>query len=100
MIITGKRLDRRTFLRGAGATMALPLLDAMRPALAASSTAKPVKRLAIAYVPNGIIMDHWTPSGEGTAFELPAILQPLASFRDHILVMSGLGSRPGFSRSG
>ncbi len=99
MIITKKRLDRRTFLRGAGATLALPFLDAMRPAFAGSS-AKVVKRLAIAYVPNGIIMDHWTPAGEGTAVELPAILQPLAPFRDRILILSGLGSRPAFPEPG
>jgi hypothetical protein len=100
MIITKKHVDRRTFLRGAGAALALPFLDAMQPAFAGPSSAPPVKRLAIAYVPNGIIMDHWTPAGEGAAFELPAILQPLAPFRDRILVLSGLGSRPAFPEPG
>ncbi len=100
MIVTKKRLDRRTFLRGAGAALALPWLDAMQPAFAAPSPAKAVKRLAIAYVPNGIIMDHWTPARDGAAFELPSILEPLAPFRDRILVLSGLGSRPAFPEPG
>jgi hypothetical protein len=100
MIITRKRLDRRTFLRSAGAALALPFLDGMEPAFAGASSAKPVKRLAVAYVPNGIIMDHWTPAGEGAAFELPAILQPLTPFRDRIMILSGLGSRPAFPEPG
>ena len=100
MIITRKHVDRRTFLRGAGTALALPFLDAMQPAFAGPSSTTPIKRLAIAYVPNGIIMDHWTPAGEGAAFELPVILQPLAPFRDRILVLSGLGSRPAFPEPG
>jgi hypothetical protein len=100
MIITRKCLNRRTFLRGTGAAFALPLLEAMQPAFAGSDSAKPVKRLAIVYVPNGIIMDHWTPAAEGAAFELPPILQPLTPFRDRILVLSGLGSRPAFPEPG
>jgi len=99
MIVTKKCLNRRTFLRGAGAAVALPFLDAMRPAFAASS-APVVKRLAVAYVPNGIIMNHWTPTAEGTAFEFPAILQPLAPFRDQVLILSGLDSRPAFPAPG
>ncbi|MBL8186668.1 MAG: hypothetical protein JNK38_01600, partial [Acidobacteria bacterium] len=61
MIVTKKSLPRRAFLRGMGVTMALPLLDAMTPALAAN--AKPVVRLGFVYVPNGIIMEHWRPTG-------------------------------------
>ncbi len=98
MMVTGKHLDRRTFLRGAGAALALPILDSMTPAFAA--LAKPVRRLSVAYVPNGIIMGKWTPAAEGTAFELPPILQPLAPFRDRLLVLSGLRSQPAFPEPG
>ena len=96
MIISKKHLPRRTFLRGLGTTLALPLLDAMVPALAATraTAAKPAPRLFIGYVPNGIIMDKWTPAAEGAAFELPTILEPLAPFRDRIIVLSGLASQP------
>jgi len=62
MIVTKKSLPRREFLRGMGVTIALPLLDAMTPAFAAG--AKPAARLGFVYVPNGIIMDKWTPKGE------------------------------------
>ncbi len=62
MIITNKTIHRRAFLRGAGASLALPLLDSMIPALAnAQNRLKPVTRLGIVYVPNGVIMDQWTP---------------------------------------
>lgn len=99
MISTGKCLDRRTFLRGAGAALALPFLDGMTPAFAGTAS-KPVKRLAVAYVPNGIIMGKWTPSTEGAGFDLPAILQPLAPFRDQLLVVSGLRSHRRFQNLG
>jgi hypothetical protein len=97
MIITKKAIPRRTFLRGLGVAVGLPLLDGMIPALAnASDTiAKPAARLSIVYVPNGIIMDKWTPVAEGKAFELTPILEPLASFRDHLLVLSGLSHTEG-----
>ena len=97
MILTKKRLDRRTFLRGAGAALSLPLLDSMVPAFAAEPQA--AKRLAIAYVPNGIIMDQWTPAGGGS-LDLPRILQPLAPFRDRLTVLSGLMSHPAFPEPG
>ena len=92
MIVTKKYLPRRTFLRGMGATLALPLLDGMVPAFAAmrDSAATPVRRLFIGYVPNGIIMDKWTPVAEGAAFDLPMILEPLTPFRDQMIVVSGL----------
>jgi hypothetical protein len=77
-----------------GATVALPLLDAMIPAFASASTLKPVKRLAIVYVPNGRIMDQWTPAAVGTDFSLPPLLQPLAPFRDRFAVLSGLSQEP------
>src|SRR5688572_2872553 len=97
MIITKKLLARRTVLRGMGATLALPLLDAMVPALSlsAQTAAKPVHRLGVIYVPNGMAMDYWTPAAEGSAFELTPILQPLAPFRDQLLVVSGLDGPSG-----
>ncbi len=99
MIVTRKHLKRRTFLRGVGATLALPFLDGMVPAFA-GSVVKPARRLSINYVPNGIIMDRWTPAKEGTAFELPQILQPLEPFRDYLTVISGLASKPAFPAPG
>ncbi len=86
--ITGKHVSRRMLLRGAGAAIALPLLDAMRPALAASL--KPVRRLGVVYVPNGIIMKQWTPAELGSNFQFTRILKPLEPFRQNMLVLSGL----------
>ena len=102
MIITKHSLPRRTFLRGAGATLALPLLDSMVPAFAAvrRSAAKPVPRLFTGYVPNGVIMDRWTPAAEGALTDLPDTLQPLAPFRDKLLVVSGLADAPAFPLPG
>lgn len=96
MIITRVALPRRTFLRGMGATLALPLLDSMVPALAAqrATAARPVRRLGVVYVPNGIAMGRWTPEGDG-ALGFPPILEPLASFRQHLLVVSGLSNKQG-----
>jgi hypothetical protein len=96
MIITRRAVDRRTVLRGIGTTLALPLLDAMVPALTAltKTAARPVRRLGVVYVPNGVMMDSWTPAAEGTAFELTPTLKPLEPFRDRIVVVSGLHSRP------
>lgn len=100
MFITKKTLPRRTFLRGMGVTMALPLLDAMVPALSAvaGSQASPPRRLGFIYLPNGVAMNfsgvnHWRPQGDGTSFELSPILSPLAPFRDQLLVVSGLSHR-------
>ena len=92
MIITRKALPRRTVLRGLGASLALPLLDGMVPAFAAlrKTAAAPVKRLGVVYVPNGMMMNHWTPRTEGAGFDLPAILEPLQPFRRHIQVLSGM----------
>lgn len=88
MIITKKALSRRTLLRGLGTAIALPMLDSMRPALAAAKA--PAVRTAYLYVPNGIIMKDWTPKGEGTTFELGKTLQPLAPMREHITFLTGL----------
>ena len=89
-IITGRNISRRTLLRGAGAVVALPLLDAMRPALAA--TPKPVGRVAVVYVPNGIMMNQWLPAKTGSDFEFTRILKPLERFREDIIVTSGLSN--------
>lgn len=96
MIITKKCLSRRTVLRGFGATIALPLLDAMVPAFAATrnTAAKPVRRFGAVYVPMGMNMRQWTPAAEG-ALQLQPIMEPLAPFKDHLLVVSGLDSKEG-----
>ena len=92
MIITKMSLPRRTVLRGLGAAVALPLLDAMVPAASALSrtAANPPRRFGVVYVPNGIAMEHWTPTQEGRGFDLTPILQPLAPFQDQMTVVSGL----------
>ncbi len=92
MFLTGKSLPRRTVLRGIGATLALPLLDAMVPALSAQSRAAgtPVHRFQSFYVPNGMAMEYWTPVGLGADFQLSRILEPLAPFRNQTLVVSGM----------
>ncbi len=92
MMIFKKAIPRRAFLRGAGATVALPLLDAMVPACAAQA-AKPATRLSFVYVPNGIVMEKWTPATEAAGFAMTPILEPLAPFRDHLLVVSGLDNK-------
>jgi len=90
-----KPLSRRAILRGLGAAISLPLLDAMVPAFAApSSTAAPL-RLGFVYVPNGVRMSLWTPSVDGPDFELPRILAPLAPHRENVLVLSGLTQNTG-----
>src|SRR5436853_5948769 len=95
MFISKKHLARRTFLRGMGATLALPLLDAMVPArtLLAKTAASPASRLGFVYLPHGAIMDRWTPAQEGANFEFSPILKPLEPFREYIDVVSGLGHR-------
>lgn len=98
MFITKMAMPRRTFIRGLGATLALPLLDGMIPAFAA--VANPVRRLSVAYVPNGIQMEQWIPSAEGAGFELTPILQPLAPFRDRMLIVTGLANRPAYPEIG
>jgi hypothetical protein len=87
--ITKKSLHRRTFLRGLGTTLALPLLDSMVPALSAK-TAKPTPRLGFVYVSNGIILEQWIPAQTGTNYELPPILKPFEPVRDRVNVLTGL----------
>ena len=95
MYISKKHLPRRTFLKGVGVTLALPLLDAMIPArtLWAQTPAKALTRLGFVYVPHGAIMDKWTPATEGAGFEFTPILKPLEPYAKYINVISGLGHR-------
>ncbi len=94
--VTRNTLSRRTLLRGLGAAIALPMLDAMTPALAAiGPIRKPPVRLVFVYVPNGIIMKDWTPKGMGKDYEITRILNPLKAYRDDMLVLSGLADHNG-----
>lgn len=92
MIVTQKSLPRRTLLRGLGATVALPLLDAMVPALAsaASTAARPVRRLGYVYIPMGSDIKRWTPPGPGSLAELSPILRPLAPHKDQLTVLTNM----------
>jgi hypothetical protein len=90
IFFTGKALQRRTVIKGLGATLALPLLDAMVPAGLRGLAAPSVHRFQTFYVPNGMAMEYWSPSVVGRAFELTPILEPLAPFRDQMLVLSGV----------
>ena len=94
MIVTKKAISRRTVLRGLGTVVALPLLDAMVPALtaAANTPAKAVRRLGVIYHPNGVIYDKWLPKGVGADFEFSPTLAGLAPFRDHLTIITGLFS--------
>lgn len=101
MIITRKALPRRTFIKGAGAVLALPLLESMLPVLAqAQNTARPAQRLFVGYVPNGVIMDKWTPDKFGTDFVFPSSLEPLAKHKDKISVLTGLALHPAMPQPG
>jgi hypothetical protein len=95
MYLTKKYLPRRTFLRGVGATLALPFLESMVPARTslAQTAANPARRLGFVYVPHGAIMSRWTPEAEGADFEFSPILKPLEPFRRHVNVVSGLGHK-------
>ena len=93
MFITRKHLSRRTFLQGAGATLALPFLESMVPALTARAATNSGSRLAFVYVPHGAIMDRWMPKTDGADFEFTPILKPLEPFRQYVNVISGLGHK-------
>jgi hypothetical protein len=97
-----KSLPRRTVLRGLGATVALPVLDAMFPALSprAKAATQAAHRFLAFYVPNGMAMEYWSPKGEGSDFELSPILEPLAPFRDQMLVLSGIKASWNFIHAG
>jgi hypothetical protein len=96
MMITKKVLSRRTMLRALGATIPLPLLDAMVPAATAlrHTAAQPKMRFGAVYVPNGVIPAQWSPTGEGAGFEFSPTLKPIEAYRDHVMVVSGLDSVP------
>jgi hypothetical protein len=96
-----KSLSRRTVLRGLGATVALPLLDAMVPVFSrARAAVKPAHRFQSFYVPNGMAMEYWTPKGEGREFELSPVLEPLAPYRDRMLVLSGIKANWNYIHAG
>ena len=99
-IITGKYISRRALLRGAGAAIGLPLLDAMRPALAAPSSPGQARRIAVVYVPNGIVMDAWMPEGTGKDFTFARILKSLEPLREHITMVSGLANNAAVKAKG
>jgi len=91
MIITRKAMNRRTILRGSGAALALPLLDAMIPsAKAAEAAASARKRLQVIYMPNGMVMDNWIPKETGEGYVTTPILKPIEQYRDKFTVISGL----------
>ena len=102
MMITKKTLPRRTVLRGLGASLSLPLLDGMVPALAATrnTAANPVRRFGAVYVPNGVEMRAWTPPGAAGALELTPVLEPLAGVREQVNVLSGLADKVAIPREG
>jgi len=92
MFVTKKALSRRTFLRGMGTTVALPLLDAMVPAFATAQSTAAVKRFGVVYHPNGVIYDKWLPTGVGSNFDLSFTLKGLEKFKDKLVVVTGLSS--------
>ena len=94
MMVFRKSIPRRTFLRGAGTALALPLLDAMFPAFesAAQTASRTATRLSFLAVPNGIIMDKWTPTAIGGGYPITPVLEPLAGFKDRMVVLSGLAN--------
>ena len=93
-------MPRRSFLRGAGATLALPFLDAMRPLMAAGSSASLPIRIALLYMPNGVRADRWTPEGKGKGFQLSPILSPLEKHKQDLLVLTGLQNKASFTGDG
>jgi hypothetical protein len=95
MMLTRRHLPRRTFLRGMGVTLALPLLDAMVPGLTAqSAVAQPIRRFGAIYLPHGNLLSQWTPATAGTGYEMTPILSPLAAYRDQMVVVSGMSAGP------
>ena len=92
MFVTKKAISRRTVLRGMGATVALPLLDAMIPALAPAAATTPVRRFGVVYHPNGVIYDQWLPKAAGANFELSPTLKGLEPFKNQLIVITGLFS--------
>jgi hypothetical protein len=90
MMIFKKSISRRAVLRGVGASLALPMLDAMVPAFAEAAPSLTPTRIGFVYFPNGAIPSKWKPTTVGSNFELTQILKPMAPFKDSMMVMSGL----------
>jgi hypothetical protein len=88
MAFLSKTMARRMILKGLGTTLGLPFLEAMLPPLRAA--VKPIHRFQAFYTPNGMAMEYWTPKGEGAAFEMAPIMEPLAPFREQMLILSGI----------
>jgi hypothetical protein len=101
MFITKKFIDRRTVLRGAGYSIALPLLDAMVPAATAlaATAAAPKVRMGFVYFPHGAVMQHWSPAKTGTDFEISKILEPAKKHRASMTIVSGLRNKGGESNT-
>ncbi len=97
MIVTGRHLPRRLFLKGLGAAIALPALDAMTPAFAAPASRTSPLRLAFTYVPNGVTLPDWTPADTGRGFTCSRILAPLSPYRDDMLVLTGLAHKNAYA---
>src|SRR5215467_7084839 len=97
MFLTRKHLSRRTLLKGAGASIALPLLDAMIPAgtAIAQTAAAPQPRLGFVYFPHGALQDEWQPKKTGEGFEFPFILKPLEPLHEYLTLVSGLRNKAG-----
>jgi hypothetical protein len=93
-MITRKALPRRAFLRGMGTAIALPMFDAMVPALTAAAPKQPL-RMAFVYVPNGIDMRHWNPETEGALGKLPRTLEPMQELKDDVLLLGNLTHNTG-----
>lgn len=101
MAFLARSLPRRTVLRGFGATVALPFLEAMLPPFSLrGAVTKAVHRFQTFYVPNGMAMEYWSPKGEGSGFELSPILEPLAAYRNQMLVLSGIKANWNYIHAG
>src|SRR5689334_12989139 len=102
MVFLTRSLPRRTVLRGLGATVGLPFLEAMLPSFSLSGkpTPRSVHRFQTFYVPNGMAMEYWSPKAEGSDFELSPVLEPLAPFRQQILVLSGIKANWNYIHAG
>src|SRR5207342_3472187 len=98
MYLSKRRVSRRAVLKGVGASIALPLLDAMNPAATAwanTPAGSAPQRFAFVGFPHGAIMDKWSPKQTGTGYEMSPILEPLEPFREHLTIVSGLRNKPG-----
>jgi len=97
-VVTGKSISRRAVLRGVGAALALPMLDAMTPALA--QVAQPIQRFQTVYIPNGMAMEYWTPTSTGPSYKLSPVLEPLADYREQMLLLSGIKANWNIAHAG